>query len=689
MKRLFTRIAAACAYVLLLVCCQPEAPSSFLSAEVSFRVTEVDAAATKAAPYTSAMLPNLSLGLAAYTYGTSGAAATAWTRYPEAGAVVRADNDRTRTGHSDKWVPVQEAGKRTLLWPRQGFIRYFAYAPYTASVTISDPSGSTGPTLRYRVDDDVKRQTDLLVTGASSTKEYPGDPSVFGIDVPLEMMHALTGVRFRLTDVQSLKSVTVSGIYNEGRLDLRDPAAWTGLSGSAGYTLDNPALQAEAGNPGFNVVTDDNIMLLMPQTLPSGAKITAVVQSGSTTRTIEAAIDGQVWRPGTLITYTITKSAITGFGVQRYNLYPNPGFEMADFDYTVTPESKTLWAGESFILLSHSTATPQPDFSYRTTVTSLLDVRPSTDGKQATVKALAPGQATVSVSARRGNTTRDKACAVTIQQLQANSMSLNHTNLNLTFGRTSALLVPTVLYHDGTASGQRLDGGWSFSSSDADIVKVNPAGLVTTATRVGTAEITCTITKGDVTESASCRVTVAQPYTFTISPDNLVLWTGGNVEVTASSSEALTYIFEGDENYIDLQNITANSIRVVAKSSPCDTTLRVYGCDRPSMQGLFEKPYNDYPLRIQKLEDLSLSQTNISLPAGGSTTLTPTVLYHDGTASGQQLSDGWTWSGGDPTVATVTAGGLVTAVAAGTATLTCSITKGNVTLSKQCTVTVN
>lgn len=688
MKRLFTRIAAACAYVLLLVCCQPEAPSSFLSAEVSFRVTEMDAAATKAAPYTSAMLPDLSLGLAAYTYGTSGAAATAWTRYPEAGAVVRADNDRTRTGHSDKWVPVQEAGKRTLLWPRQGFIRYFAYAPYTASVTISDPSGSAGPTLRYRVDDDVKRQTDLLVTSASSTKEYPGDPSVFGIDVPLEMMHALTGVRFRLTDVQSLKSVTVSGIYNEGRLDLRDPAAWTGLSGSAGYTLDNPALQAEAGNPGFNVVTDDNIMLLMPQTLPSGAKITAVVQSGSTTRTIEAAIDGQVWRPGTLITYTITKSAITGFGVQRYNLYPNPGFEMADFDYTVAPESKTLWAGESFILRPNSTATPQPDFSYRTTVgASLLDLRPSTDGKQATVTALAPGLATVSVSARRGNTTRDnEACAVTIQQLQADDMSLNHTNLNLTFGRTSAFLVPTVLYHDGTASGQRLSGGWSWSTDDPNVATVTAGGAVTTV-GTGTTTLTCTITKGNVTKTASCTVTVAPPYTFTISPDNLVLWTGETVVVTGSSSEDLTFNFLVDDNYMDLAGNVYNSIRLTAKSVPGITTLTVVGRDQLAMQNIFPGVSHDYPVTIRQLEDMSL--TDISLPAGGSTTLTPTVLYHNGTATGQQLSDGWTWSGGDPTVATVTAGGLVTAVAAGTATLTCSITKGNVTLSKQCTVTVN
>lgn len=271
---------------------------------------------TKAAPYaTGALSTSVDLGLVAYTYAASNAAATAWTRYTVP-AVTRLYSDKSRNdASSGKWIPAPEA---RLLWPREGYIRYFAYAPYSDSnsdgnddnVTVTAEDGAA-PTIGYTVKP-VESQIDLLVADPSSTKEYSGDPGWRKIDVPLKLNHALTGIRFRIVEGLSIKSVKIVGVKDAGVLDLSNPASWTNLSGSATYELTNLSpgngLHVDSDNPGYSIVDDDRILLLMPQTVPENALIRVVVTDGTLTNDIEASIRSQVWNPGQLITYTITRN---------------------------------------------------------------------------------------------------------------------------------------------------------------------------------------------------------------------------------------------------------------------------------------------------------------------------------------------------------------------------------------------
>lgn len=270
-----------------------------------------DAVRTKASPYTGesaspgvvALSSGVPLGVMAYKYASSGAAASTWNVYSSP-AVTRANYDGSRSGASGKWVPVQR-----LLWPGEGYVRYYGYAPYGASgLAVSASSGSV-PVLDYTVPSACENQSDLLVTNAASSREYPGLVPAMAINVPFTFDHALTGVRFRVGNGITIEKITISDIYSKGSLTLGGSTlSWEPEGTKGSFTLTSPSLKEDISNAGYYVVEDEHTFLLLPQTLPAGAKIVATVNDGYGSRTINAIMEGIVWEPGVMVTYTITKS---------------------------------------------------------------------------------------------------------------------------------------------------------------------------------------------------------------------------------------------------------------------------------------------------------------------------------------------------------------------------------------------
>ena len=270
-----------------------------------------DAVRTKANPYTGesaspgevSLSSSVSLGVVAYKFESSGAAASSWTVFSSP-AVTRANHDGSRTGASGKWVPAQR-----LLWPGEGYVRYFGYAPYGApGVSVSASSGSA-PRIDYTVPAACENQSDLLVTNAASSREYPGLVPAMAINVPFAFEHALTGVRFRVGAGISIEEISVNGIYSKGSLTLGESTlSWEPEGTKGSFTLTNPSLKEDPSKTGYYVVEDEHTLLLLPQTLPTGARIVAKVNDGYASRTINAVMDGKVWEPGVMFTYTITKA---------------------------------------------------------------------------------------------------------------------------------------------------------------------------------------------------------------------------------------------------------------------------------------------------------------------------------------------------------------------------------------------
>ena len=124
--------------------------------------------------------------------------------------------------------------------------------------------------------------------------------------VPLKFYHALTAVRFgigsNLSWNKTIKSIEFRGIHNTGRFNLA-AKTWSNQSGMQNFKLDN-INKPTAGTLNTVIVKDGNTFLMVPQTLPAGAKI--VITFADATQ-ITANIGGKTWTAGTTKTYMITE----------------------------------------------------------------------------------------------------------------------------------------------------------------------------------------------------------------------------------------------------------------------------------------------------------------------------------------------------------------------------------------------
>lgn len=218
-------------------------------------------------------------------------------------------------------------GGRPLIWPTNGNVRFFAFAPTVTdfanlntggSLTLSQATDAGSPKLTYTVPADVTKQIDLMT--AQTNVRAATTP-----EVELKFGHALTAVRIECGKdmlAGTISKVEISGIYGSGTQVVgSDKWAPSGLPTS--YTIakkidlpvDNTSddkIHAGNGTPIAGTETDNLTFMLMPQTLPVGASITIVFtdEASGTERTISGPIAGQTWEAGKIITYSVSPSSI-------------------------------------------------------------------------------------------------------------------------------------------------------------------------------------------------------------------------------------------------------------------------------------------------------------------------------------------------------------------------------------------
>lgn len=213
-------------------------------------------------------------------------------------------------------------------WPVGSEVSFHAFAPCS--------TGSTSPLgFMPDVDNEKTRIKYIALTGKEEIKAQPdlilatakGSQSDNALD--LNFNHALTAVTFAidkdLADVlgagKKLTSIILSGIPNEGTYELAVmkgegnaapewQLAQDGGSYKTGiYTFDLKDQDIVTGKD-FALTSDNNTLMMIPQTLPETAKLNFQFELDGVLQSLIIDMKGQIWQPGKSVIYKLSASAI-------------------------------------------------------------------------------------------------------------------------------------------------------------------------------------------------------------------------------------------------------------------------------------------------------------------------------------------------------------------------------------------
>lgn len=270
------------------------------------------------------------------------------------------------------------------------------------------------------------------------------------------------------------------------------------------------------------------------------------------------------------------------------------------------------------------------------------------------ITAVAAGSTTVTASITVNGKTYTAPCTVKVTKP---SITLNNSTLSLYIAGTSTLTATTV------PSGQTV----TWKSDNENVATVS--GGKVTAVAAGTANITATITVNGKNYSATCKVTVTKP-TISLNNSTLSLYVAGTSTLTASTvPSGQTVTWKSDNTSV--ATVSGGKVTAVAAGTANITaSITVNG-----------KTYTSAACKVTVTKPtITISKSSLSMFIGDTSTLTATI-----NPTGQTV----TWKSSNTGVATVNSSGKITAVAAGTANITASITvNGKTYTSSVCTVTV-
>ena len=224
------------------------------------------------------------------------------------------DSEAKKEGSNNNWFV---ADNKT--WPLDGSVSFYAYAPYNYNNVSSlkwkgDDKVTQNKTIHYKVPEEVVDQPDFIVAkseGKSFTSSSANTP------VDLQFSHALTAITFSVSDDMEkgvINSIKIEGVKGEGDYDLSDNKWDLSKSTAAGsYTVsfDGDEGKVEGKRALTGVAKDNKVLMMIPQDLGDGAKVTI-----NFTPTSKSAVDltfdlkGTQWVAGNHVTYLLSTTKI-------------------------------------------------------------------------------------------------------------------------------------------------------------------------------------------------------------------------------------------------------------------------------------------------------------------------------------------------------------------------------------------
>ena len=249
-------------------------------------------------------------------------------------------NQKASKNNEDIWEIEDKTNSR---WPFDALVSFHAYAPFNETTdgmwSVTTDADNVKTKIKYTAKSDeteIPAQPDIVVATNAESRSVSSDDKA----VELKFSHALTAVNFAIskdltdifqtgaTDGSKLKSITLSGIPNEGTCELtakegapQTPSqTWTfdteadGTTKKTGsYTFLLEDKDIKVGESYALTSNDDkNILMMIPQDLQgTDAKFTFVLDiKGKGDQTFTFDLSNQTWLPGTSVTYKLSASAV-------------------------------------------------------------------------------------------------------------------------------------------------------------------------------------------------------------------------------------------------------------------------------------------------------------------------------------------------------------------------------------------
>jgi trimeric autotransporter adhesin len=347
--------------------------------------------------------------------------------------------------------------------------------------------------------------------------------------------------------------------------------------------------------------------------------------------------------PGTA---TITAMSEGQSGTASLTIIPIPVASVL-----VAPDSASVMVGETIQLTATPRSADGSALTGRAVTWSSSNPSIATVTGTGLVSAVAPGTATITAMSEGQSGT----AALTIIPIPVASVLVAPDSASVMVGETTQLTA-TPRSADGSAlTGRTI----TWSSSNPSIATVTGAGLVS-AVAPGTATITA-MSEGQ-SGTASLTITPIPVASVSVAPDTASLTVGETTQLTATPRSANGTALTGRAvtwSSLNPSIATVTGTGLVSAVAPGMVTITATSEGRSGTASLTITPI--------PVASVSVAPDTASLTVGETTQLTATARSADGTAlTGRPV----TWSSSNPSIATVTGAGLVSAVAPGMVTIT-------------------
>ncbi|MFL5609060.1 MAG: Ig-like domain-containing protein, partial [Gemmatimonadaceae bacterium] len=325
----------------------------------------------------------------------------------------------------------------------------------------------------------------------------------------------------------------------------------------------------------------------------------------------------------------------------------------------VQPTTVTVTAGQSAALdfvLKDATGTPL-DRTDRPVVWSSSDHAVARVSSAGVVTGVAPGQATITAT-REGVS---GSSAVTVVTVPVGSVTLQPSAASLIVGESATLTAATSDAGGGPLANRVV----TWTSSDASVATVTSTGVVT-AIRPGSAMITAA-SEGK-SGSATISVVRAPVLAVTVEPATLSIPSGQSRPLTITVTDA-NHVIVSDRDVV-----WTSSNELAATVSP-NGIVTAHALGSATITATSEGKSGSAQVTVTgaAVGSVTVEPASPSVTVGQTTTLTATVTDANGTVVTDRVV---TWSSSNNTVATVSATGIVSAIAAGTAVITATTSDG-------------